>query len=90
MITAEQFPNVVGSQRKNMILQAVTLYLEKTNGDSELVNLLPPFIDAAVDLEKGNTKIAAEEAITGCIGCLSFLSLKLNKKNKTKKIKQKK
>ena len=89
MITVEQFPNLVGSQRKNMILQAVTLYLEKTNGDSSLVNLLPPFIDAAVDLEKGNTKIATEHAVNGCIGCLSFLSLKLNKKNKTKKNKQK-
>ena len=90
MITAERFPNLVGSQRKNMILQAVTLYLEKTNGDSSLVNLLPPFIDAAVDLEKGNTKIATEHAVNGCIGCLSFLSVKLNKKNKTKKNKTKK
>lgn len=82
MTMAEQIPNSTGPQRKQMVLQAVTTYLEKSGGDCNLVNLLPPFIDAAIALEKGDTQIAAEEAVVGCMGCLGFWSAKNSKNSK--------
>ena len=72
MTMAEKIQDTTGPQRKQIVLQAVTMYLQKTDGDPNLVNLLPPFIDAAIALEKGNTQIATQEAVSGCMGCLGF------------------
>jgi len=90
MTMAEQIPSTTGPQRKQIVLQAVTTYLQKTGGDPNLVNLLPPFIDAAIALEKGDTQIATQEAVVGCLGCLTFCSAKKAKKADAKKADAKK
>jgi hypothetical protein len=90
MTMAEQIPSTTGPQRKQIVLQAVTTYLQKTGGDPNLVNLLPPFIDAAIALEKGDTQIATQDAVVGCLGCLTFCSAKKAKKADGKKADAKK
>jgi hypothetical protein len=87
MTMAEQIPYTTGPQRKQIVLQAVATYLQKTGGDLNLVNLLPPFIDSAIALEKGDTRIATEEAVVGCFGCLTFCSKKNSRKSSEKKSK---
>ena len=72
MTIAESIQDTTGPQRKQIVLQAVTMYLQKSGGEANLVNLLPPFIDAAIALEKGDTHIATQEVVSGCMGCLSF------------------
>jgi len=82
MTMAEKIQDTTGPQRKQIVLQAVTMYLQKTGGDPNLVNLLPPFIDAAIALEKGETQIATQQAVTGCMGCLGFCLSKGSKGSK--------
>lgn len=85
MTMAENIKHTTGPQRKQIVLQAVTMYLEKRGGDPNLVNLLPPFIDAAIALEKGDTQIATQEAVSGCMGCLGFCFSKGHKGSKSAK-----
>jgi hypothetical protein len=82
MTMAENIHETTGPQRKQIVLQSVTMYLQKSGGDANLVNLLPPFIDAAIALEKGDTRIATQEAVTGCMGCLGFCLSKGSKRSK--------
>jgi len=85
MTMAEKVPHTTGPQRKQIVLQAVSTYLDKTGGDPNLVNLLPPFIDAAIALEKGDTQIATQDAVVGCFGCLTFCSEKNSKSGLNRK-----
>lgn len=84
MTTAETIPNATGQQRKQLVLQAISVYLQKSGGDASLVNLLPPFIDSAIALEKGDVSIATQQAAVGCLGCLGFWTRKGVKKGSQK------
>jgi hypothetical protein len=79
MRIAETFSEVPGFKKKEIVIQAITLFVQKNNGDDTIIVMLPSFIDAAIALEKGNTKIAVAQVASGC--CLGFLAS--NKKNKT-------
>jgi len=89
MATAETIPNSTGQQRKQLVLQAIGVYLQKTGGDPSLVNLLPPFIDSAVALERGDLTIATKQAAVGCLGCFGFWSRKGCKKKNSERSSEK-
>lgn len=82
MQIVEKFPNLKGSQKKELVLRALDAAISQRGGDKGLIALIPSFIDNAISIQNGNIQISVtpEEVAGCCIGILSCFSKKENAK----------
>lgn len=75
MQLVEKFPNMKGSEKKDLVIKAIETVIGKTNSDASLTGILPSFIDNMISVEKGKITISVDpEETISC--CLQFLSSK--------------
>ena len=67
MRIVETFSTLTGAQKKAMVIQALTTFVQSTGGDAELLAVIPSFIDAGIDLANGTLTLKeAEQVGTNC------------------------
>lgn len=72
MQVSEGFDELTGSQKKDLLLRALRKVVEEGSTDNSLLDLLPSFIDMAVNLDKGEVtiKLTTKDMIGCCSGIL--------------------
>jgi len=78
MKIVSKLDDVTDAQRKEMVVQVLTIYLQENDGDVSLVAMVPSFMDAAVAISQGKVQVAVEDVEKGCFAWL------FSKSNKTK------
>jgi hypothetical protein len=70
MKIVSKLDDVTEEQRKEMVVQVLTIYLHENDGDVTLVEMVPSFMDAAVAISEGKVKVAVENVQKGCFAWL--------------------
>jgi hypothetical protein len=71
MQKVEKFNKLSGSDKKQVVLGAISQIIKNKGGDDNLTTLLPSFIDTSISIEKGELNIS----INGKKCCASIFSL---------------
>ncbi len=66
----EKNKEIKGAQKKAIVVKVFELYFAKHGGDTNVLALLPPFIDMAVSLDRGELTITItpEKLVACCYG----------------------
>lgn len=82
MQVTEGYGDLKGVEKKDLVLKVLKKFLENHGGDhignDTLIGLLPSFIDAAIDLDKGEVtiKVNTKSMLACCSGLLTVLKKK--------------
>lgn len=78
MQIAETFPNASGAYKKEVVISALSKFIQESGGDPTLITSIPPFIDMIISTEKGEITIqqVGQVATHCCIGICSTLANK--------------
>lgn len=72
--------NIPGLQKKQAVIDAVTVFIKSNQYDELLLQIIPSFIDLAVSLHKGN--VSLDELVNLTKGCFSLCFSKCGKGKK--------
>ena len=80
MKVAAAFSDITLEQRKSIVIQAFSNFIKANNGDQTLLDVVPSFVNAAVDLSNGTITLEEIVDVTeGC--CIGFCTTLRNKKS---------
>jgi hypothetical protein len=82
MQIVESFSGVTGENKKQMVIQALDTFVKNSGGDENMLQVIPSFIESAVNLANGKLTLSEVEEVGTkcCFGiCSSVVS---NKKAK--------
>jgi hypothetical protein len=66
MQIAEKFPKMSGAEKKQVVMQAISVYIDRKGADNIVMGVVSSFIDIAVSLSKGEIHIGKNRGCTGC------------------------
>lgn len=66
MKIVETFPNLKGSEKKQLVLDCVKILLQKIGANEIVLEILPMVIDNLISIEKGELVIGNEKIETCC------------------------
>jgi hypothetical protein len=65
MQVVERYPKLEGPKKKELVVRTLQRIIEKNGGSSDLMAVVPSFIDLAISIDRKNIQIAVE-------GCFKF------------------
>lgn len=81
MKTIEYYKNLSGNEKKDIVINSLRNIISQKNGDSNILEILPSFIDTSISIDKGELQININ-AEKCCLSFCQILKNKIDFKNK--------
>lgn len=77
----ESYRNLSGNEKKNIVIECLRNTILQKNGDVNILEILPSFIDTSIGIEKGDIQINIKPEKC-CLTLCQLLKNKIDFKNK--------
>lgn len=71
MQLVERYPKLKGSEKKDLVIRAIQLLIEKKGGDMSIMGMVPFFIDKAIAISNGELSIDVKSSCSDMLCCIS-------------------